>query len=130
MHKKIYFPPNTKTFWSKKISATWWFNSVAIVLIAIVFEFVILNIDKKRTSTRKGPYVSRVVILGAGLTGLSAAYHFEKNNFFDFKIFEQESTCGGLARSVKHKHFTFDFTGHFLHCNNNYFSHFRTSLTL
>lgn len=66
--------------------------------------------------------VAKVVILGAGLTGLSTAYHLEKNNFFDFKIFEKETTHGGLARSVKHDGFTFDFTGHFLHCNDNYFA--------
>jgi len=65
--------------------------------------------------------VAKIVILGAGLTGLSTAYHLEKNNFFDFTIFERESTHGGLCRSVKHDGFTFDYTGHLLHCNNTYF---------
>jgi protoporphyrinogen oxidase len=65
--------------------------------------------------------MARVVILGAGLTGLSTAYHLEKHNFFDFKIFEKDRTHGGLCRSVKHNGFTFDFTGHLLHCNNSYF---------
>lgn len=68
--------------------------------------------------------MARIVILGAGLTGLSTAYHLEKNNFFDFKIFEKEQTHGGLARSIKHDGFTFDYTGHFLHCNNSYFHSF------
>jgi protoporphyrinogen oxidase len=62
--------------------------------------------------------------LGAGLTGLSAAYHFEKNKFFNFKIFEQAKECGGLARSVKQDGFIFDFTGHLIHSNNDYFKNF------
>jgi protoporphyrinogen oxidase len=69
-----------------------------------------------------------VVILGAGLTGLSAAYHFEKNNFFNFSIFEQEKKPGGLARSISHEGFTFDFTGHLIHCNNPYFKKFLNNI--
>ena len=68
--------------------------------------------------------MAKVVILGAGLTGLSTAYHLEKNKFFDFKIFERNKTPGGLCRSVKHDGFTFDYTGHLIHCNNNYFQSF------
>ena len=68
--------------------------------------------------------MARVVILGGGLTGLSTAYHLQKNNFFDFKVFEKDSSFGGLARSVKQDGFTFDYTGHLLHSNNNYFDHF------
>lgn len=68
--------------------------------------------------------MAKIVILGAGLTGLSTAYHLEKNNFFDFTIFEKEATHGGLCRSIKHDGFTFDFTGHLLHCNDPYFRKF------
>jgi len=64
--------------------------------------------------------MAKVVILGAGLTGLSAAYHFEKKRFYDIKIFEKESVCGGLCRSIKHDGFTFDFTGHLIHCKDTY----------
>lgn len=59
--------------------------------------------------------MARVVIIGAGLTGLSVAYHLEQHNFFDYAIFEQESTIGGLCRSVRNNGFTFDYTGHFFH---------------
>jgi protoporphyrinogen oxidase len=65
--------------------------------------------------------VAQVVILGAGLTGLCTAYHLEKNNFFDFKIFEKNNIPGGLLRSFEQEGFTFDFTGHLLHINNNQF---------
>lgn len=68
--------------------------------------------------------MAKVVILGSGLTGLSAAYHFEQQGFFDFKIFEKNSSTGGLLRSFKQDGFTFDFTGHLLHINNPEFYKF------
>ena len=71
-----------------------------------------------------GDVLARVVILGAGLTGLSTAYHLEKKGFFDYKLFEKENEVGGLCRSVHQDGFTFDFTGHLLHINNPYFLDF------
>jgi protoporphyrinogen oxidase len=65
--------------------------------------------------------MARVVIIGAGLTGISTAYHLEKNGFFDYKIFEKEAQIGGLCKSVQQDGFTFDYTGHLLHINDNYF---------
>jgi UDP-galactopyranose mutase len=59
--------------------------------------------------------MARIVIIGAGLTGLSVAYHLEQHNFFDYIIFEKESIPGGLCRSVRADGFTFDYTGHFFH---------------
>ncbi len=66
----------------------------------------------------------RVVIIGAGLTGLSAAYHLEKNNFFDFAIYEKESQPGGLMRSKHLDEWTFDYTGHYLHISDPGFADF------
>jgi len=68
--------------------------------------------------------MAKIVILGAGLTGLSTAYHLEKNGFYDYKIFEKESQVGGLCRSVQQDGFTFDHTGHLLHINDPYFHDF------
>jgi protoporphyrinogen oxidase len=68
--------------------------------------------------------VAEIVILGAGLTGLSAAYHLEQKKYFDYKIFEKESTPGGLLKSFKQDGFTFDFTGHLLHVNDEQFRTF------
>ena len=65
--------------------------------------------------------MAQVVIIGAGLTGISTAYHLEQQQFFDYKIFEKESETGGLCRSVQHEGFTFDFTGHLLHASDPYF---------
>lgn len=62
----------------------------------------------------------QVVIIGAGLTGLSVAYHLENSNFFDYVILEREPVAGGLCRSVRQDGFTFDYTGHLLHLSNAY----------
>jgi len=61
-----------------------------------------------------------IVILGAGLTGISAAYHLEQLGYDDYAIFEKETTVGGLCRSLRRDGFTFDLTGHLLHLNNDY----------
>lgn len=53
-----------------------------------------------------------ILILGAGLTGLSTAYHLGEHSY---RLFEQEAEPGGLARSVDADGFIFDFTGHLLH---------------
>ena len=53
-----------------------------------------------------------IVILGAGLTGISAAYHLEQAGFLNYKIFEKGSRPGGLLQSVQQDGFTFDYTGH------------------
>jgi len=58
----------------------------------------------------------KTVILGAGLTGLSAAYHLKK----DYKIYESESEAGGLCRSVKENGFVFDYGPHLYFSKNEY----------
>ena len=63
----------------------------------------------------------KVVILGAGLTGLSTAYHLEKlNSGLDYQIFEKEDTPGGLCRSKQVNGFKFDCDGHLLHFKHKY----------
>src|SRR5687767_4526664 len=52
-----------------------------------------------------------VVVLGAGLTGLSAAYHLRSPAL----LVERGPQVGGHARSVRRDGFTFDVTGHWLH---------------
>ncbi len=53
-----------------------------------------------------------IPILGAGLTGLSTAYHLGDH---PYRLVEREQEPGGLARSVDADGFVFDFTGHLLH---------------
>lgn len=53
-----------------------------------------------------------IVILGGGLTGLSAACHLEP---LPSVVLEREAEVGGLCRSHEENGFIFDCTGHLLH---------------
>lgn len=55
----------------------------------------------------------KVVILGAGLSGLSCARHLPEA--LDYGIYEKEASVGGLCRTVAQEGFLFDYTGHLLH---------------
>ncbi|HOU36755.1 MAG TPA: FAD-dependent oxidoreductase, partial [Candidatus Omnitrophota bacterium] len=55
----------------------------------------------------------KICVLGAGLAGLSAAWHLSTNGI-DNEVFEKETTPGGLCRSKTIGHFTFDCDGHLL----------------
>ena len=56
-----------------------------------------------------------IVILGAGLAGLSTAFHLREGGRHDFMLFEREARPCGLVRSHQIGAYTFDYTGHFLH---------------
>jgi protoporphyrinogen oxidase len=58
-----------------------------------------------------------ILILGAGLTGLSTAYHLgdRSGGAPPYRVVEREAEPGGLARSIDADGFVFDFTGHLLH---------------
>ncbi len=56
------------------------------------------------------------VVIGAGPTGLSAAYHLGE----DAVLLEQNSRVGGWCRSIEDKGFTFDFAGHIMFSNDPY----------
>jgi protoporphyrinogen oxidase len=51
------------------------------------------------------------VILGGGLTGLSAGYVLSGAGF-SVKVFESDSTVGGLSRTIENEGFRFDLGGH------------------
>lgn len=59
-----------------------------------------------------------IVILGAGLSGLSAAYHLKG----ECEIFEKDSEVGGLCKSIYIDGFTFDYGPHILYTVNYYIS--------
>lgn len=61
----------------------------------------------------------KICVLGAGLSGLSAAWHLQRRGF-DCRVFEKEKEVGGLCRSKVINGFTFDYDGHLLHFKHAY----------
>lgn len=59
---------------------------------------------------------SREVIIGAGPTGLSAAYHLGK----DALVLERNERVGGWCRSLQVNGFTFDYAGHIMFSKDPY----------
>lgn len=57
-----------------------------------------------------------IPILGAGLAGLSAAYHLEGEH----QILEMDSQVGGLCKSVKVGGYVFDYAPHILFSRDEY----------
>ncbi|MDB5839461.1 MAG: UDP-galactopyranose mutase, partial [Herminiimonas sp.] len=56
------------------------------------------------------------IIIGAGPTGLSAAYHLGR----DTLLLDRNATVGGWCRSIKDNGFTFDYAGHIMFSNDAY----------
>ena len=56
-----------------------------------------------------------IAIIGAGPTGLSAAYHAP-----EAVLLEANSTVGGWCRSIEENGFTFDYAGHIMFSNDPY----------
>ncbi len=59
----------------------------------------------------------RIVVIGGGLAGLSAAFHLRD---YAPAVYEKESEVGGVCRSFHQDGFTFDVTGHLLHLKHDY----------
>ena len=62
----------------------------------------------------------KTLILGAGLTGLSTAYHLEKTGDKDYLLVEKQALPGGLCQSTYQNGFTYDYGGHLLHLHTPY----------
>ena len=54
---------------------------------------------------------NKILILGGGLTGLSAGYVLTKAGL-KVKVFESDSSVGGLSKTIIHNGFRFDLGGH------------------
>ncbi|MGZ9269387.1 MAG: FAD-dependent oxidoreductase [Candidatus Binatia bacterium] len=65
--------------------------------------------------TRAKKEHAKVAIIGAGPTGLSAAFHAQ-----DSVLLEANDTVGGWCRSLEENGFTFDFAGHIMFSNDAY----------
>ena len=64
----------------------------------------------------KDTRIENIVILGAGLAGLSAAYHLKP----PYALYEKEAEAGGMARSIHKDGYVFDYDGHLLHFRSEY----------
>lgn len=53
----------------------------------------------------------RIIILGAGPAGLTAAYELSKNHI-DSIVIEKDEVVGGISRTVNYKNYYFDIGGH------------------
>lgn len=58
-----------------------------------------------------------IKILGAGVSGLSVAYHL-KNFKIDYDLFEKETNIGGLCNTLHFQNFKFDTALHVIHSSN------------
>lgn len=66
--------------------------------------------------------MTRIVIIGAGPTGLGAAYRLQELGHEDWDIYERSGHVGGLASSyTDDKGFTYDTGGHVLFSHYKYF---------
>ncbi len=57
----------------------------------------------------------KVIVLGAGITGLVSAYYFSQNPDFEVTLVEKQSFIGGTARGFEHKDFILDYGPHKLY---------------
>jgi protoporphyrinogen oxidase len=58
----------------------------------------------------------QTIVLGAGPTGLSAAYHLGAESL----LLERNSSVGGWCRSIREGGYTFDYAGHIMFSNDPY----------
>jgi protoporphyrinogen oxidase len=67
----------------------------------------------------------KYLILGAGLTGLSLAYHLKEKNY---AVYEMENKVGGMCRTEITNGFFFDYGEHFIRADNEYVRKLLTNL--
>jgi UDP-galactopyranose mutase len=83
---------------------------------------VVTTLSTVARSERKEPALAgkrtahHTVVIGAGPTGLSAAYHLGKGSL----LLERHSTVGGWCRSIEDRGYTFDYAGHIMFSNEPY----------
>lgn len=66
--------------------------------------------------------LNNILILGAGPTGLGAAYHLNKLGHTNWQLFERNNHVGGLSASfIDENRFTWDIGGHVLFSHYDYF---------
>lgn len=72
------------------------------------------RLDASAPESAQGEYAA--IVIGAGPTGLSAAYHLGESSV----LLEQNATVGGWCRSIEDGGFTFDYAGHIMFSSDPY----------
>lgn len=76
---------------------------------------------REARGTIKFSMFAKIAIVGAGATGLGAAYRLQELNYNNWDIFERNPSVGGLASSFKdEKGFTWDMAGHAIFSHYEY----------
>jgi protoporphyrinogen oxidase/glycosyltransferase involved in cell wall biosynthesis len=101
-------------------SATSW-DQTADAMAECIFDTVKAGLSPRAALYLAGGQVVRIeeapvacLILGAGPTGLSAAYHYGAGSV----LVEKEQTVGGWCRSLEDQGFCFDHAGHIMFSND------------
>jgi UDP-galactopyranose mutase len=75
-----------------------------------------MNKSRSAPTAGKSRNAASTVVIGAGPTGLSAAYHLGERSL----LIEQNATVGGWCRSIEEGGFTFDYAGHIMFSKDEY----------
>jgi UDP-galactopyranose mutase len=75
-----------------------------------------LGVQASATNSTMPLAEKRAIVIGAGPTGLSAAFHLG----VDALLLEQNDTVGGWCRSIEDGGFVFDYAGHIMFSNDPY----------
>lgn len=84
--------------------------------------YVVMSGNRIGTASREAADERRIVIIGAGPTGLGAGYRLRELGYRNFLMLEAADHVGGLAASeVSANGFTYDIGGHVLFSHYPYF---------
>ena len=100
------------------VSATSW-DATADKMLSLIRDSLKPRLDFTPAPSIAQPQVplrKRAIIVGAGPTGLSAAYHLGEESL----LLEQHDHVGGWCRSIVDNGFTFDHAGHIMFSNDPY----------
>jgi protoporphyrinogen oxidase len=86
------------------------------MLVLAIQHKALISINKTGFKGKMASLNGKNIIIGAGLTGLSAAYHLKGN----YALFEKSLVPGGMASSEDVKGFVFDKAGHLMHFQTQY----------
>lgn len=94
----------------------------AVVLVCACFLLLQIASNRYLDDAGSGGDEPRIVIVGAGVTGLCAARRLEELGYENFVVLEESATAGGLASSVvDERNFTWDMGVHVLFSHYEFF---------